>query len=125
MAAGNGKVVEFFRFDAVQIMKNIGLDTAKPGAIGIDATFTGVMVKMNAPTTFSNQAQVQAKFFRSEVIIQVRTVYGIEVAASSTLFNTTPCGHRIEKFYSFVNFLRGGVICPDIMMNDYLRDWLA
>lgn len=58
-AAVDRKVVQFFWLDTIQIVEYIGFNATKARAIGIDAAFAGVMVKVNAPTILPDEAEVK------------------------------------------------------------------
>jgi hypothetical protein len=56
--AVNSKIIEFFGFNSIHILKYICLYTAKTGTIGIYPAFSAVMVKVNAPSPLAHHTQV-------------------------------------------------------------------
>jgi hypothetical protein len=56
--AVNSKIIEFFWFNPIHIVKYLWFHTAKTGTIGINAAFSAGMVEINAPSMFAYHAQV-------------------------------------------------------------------
>jgi hypothetical protein len=57
-AAFDRELVEFFRFDPVQIGKYIGSNPTKTGAIVVNSAFTAVGVVVNTPAVGPDHAEI-------------------------------------------------------------------
>jgi hypothetical protein len=57
----NGKVIQVFWGNAIEIFKGVGLNPAKPGAIGINLAAAVFLNKMNAPAILTHEAQVMGE----------------------------------------------------------------
>lgn len=58
LATVDRKLIKVMGGNAVEIMKHIGLHPAEARTISVNLAFTGVVIKMNAPTILTHKAQV-------------------------------------------------------------------
>jgi hypothetical protein len=93
--AVNGKLVEVLWFHPKHALEGIGLHPTKVGAIFIDLTFAGAVVKMNAPATWPNHTEVECQLWRGKIVSQIGAIAWVKLTAGSAVFDAMPCSHNV------------------------------
>ena len=75
-------------------MKGLGGHAAEGRTLFVNATFAGLFIEVNAPAVFAHHGEIGDNFLIVEVVAQIRTIDGVKVAASTTVFNALPGCHR-------------------------------